>query len=271
MMDYMVLTRNDAATIRLTIASIRNQTNVHRVVVILSASSNDGTASIVNELHGKRMIDKVIIENKGLTYGRCLAIAEAETDYFAFVDADVILSPQWAERMWMHIADSDKCVGAAFGALYRNKAHEAWLRETETVRAIPVGTRMYTHNTIVRNDSAKGWAPKGRYDGYEDYLVTRHIQKSPCGVVLSLPVISEHRHRGSVVRSAVWAGAGARVTGYHPTLRNVLRRAMIRAGVGLKRSLARRELWFFLYAVQQGIGMTWGYVGWKKYLGAIGR
>jgi glycosyltransferase involved in cell wall biosynthesis len=270
-MDYMVLTRNDVATIRLTIASIRNQSNVNRIVVILSASSSDGTAPIVDELHRKKMIDKVIIENQGLTYGRRLAIEEAETDFFAFVDADVILSPQWAERMWMYISESDKCVGAAFGALYRNKAHEAWLRETERVRTIPVGTRMYTHNTFVRSRSARGWSPKARYDGYEDYLVTRHIQKSDCGDVLSLPVISEHRHKGSVVRSAVWAGAGARVTGYHPTLRSVIRRALIRAGVGLKRSMARRELWFFLYAAQQGMGMIWGYVGWKKYLGAIGR
>jgi glycosyltransferase involved in cell wall biosynthesis len=263
-MDYIIVTRNDIDTIRKTIRSIIKQSNVNRIVVVLSESSSDGTANLMDSMLMVGMIDKLLTEDIGLGYARVIGIAAVETEYFVFVDGDVVLKKNWIEDMWKYMADD---IGGIQGILVRNKIEKEHLSKYNLLEDVTV--RLFTHNTIIRTDVARTWRVDRRVNAFEDYLLTQYI----CGQgykCIAVPVISLHDHRGSDFKSAIWGGTGMRITGY-ATVKDLIIEVPLRIYSNLKRTIRERNLHFLTVAIKQVAGIIVGYFDWNRYYKDSGR
>lgn len=258
-MDYVIVSKNDIDTIDDTIRSIRMQRNVNRIILVLSIDAPLKQLKYVKHAMENRIIDKLIMEDKGLAYARYLGIQEVQTIHFVFVDADVKLSNVWIERMWPYVKDN----AAIHGRLYRNAAHARYLNDYELL-SVPVKTRMFTHNTIIRTRYVLDWEPDPKLNAFEDYALTQHIIEKG-GSIYKVPVLGRHQHQGSDFKAAMWAGAGARISGRYTRFRDVVKDSIKLILGGVKRTLKMNNDWFTMYALRQGLGMMWGYIRYEKY------
>ena len=235
-----------------------------------STKSTDGTQHLVTKMLGG-MIDVLVFENVGLAYARMKGIECVKTEWFAFVDADVVLSSIWQESMEAALyalntiaTNREFPVGAMCGYLYRNGAHlqyllgRNWWHKTEC--------RLFTHNTVIRTSTVKGWKPDLRVNAWEDYLLTQHLIKKgyECWFV---GVLGFHDHRGSVVRASAWNSAGSRYLGISGSLLSQVPFIVTRLKDAMIHAVRQRSSWFITYAFQQMIGRIIGHIKWSAYLG----
>jgi glycosyltransferase involved in cell wall biosynthesis len=260
-MDYVIVTYNDIDTIDATIKSIKKQENVNRLIVIASLRSSDGTLKFVQ---AHEDVDLVGTEDVGLAYARELAIQIVETEWFVFVDGDVVLSDTWIKEMYDNMQYCEQFnLGAMFGYLYRNEEQAEDLKVNCKTKVIT--TRMFTHNTIIRTDAAKDWVPNEQINAYEDYLLTQHIIKKGY-VVFNVRVLSFHDHRGSAWKEATWGGAGAKLSGYYKNIFAPLKYMVGSIYGGLTRTIRTRKGSFLKTSVIKGVGTFWGYMRAGKYV-----
>lgn len=260
-MDYVVVTKGDMKTLDVTLRSIRKQINVNRIILVQSINGpTEQFIYLVDVATTEELIDQLIMEDKGLAYARKIGIEAVETRYFVFVDADVVLSDNWVQKIWPYMMKNN----AIFGRLYRNNAHKCYLEKYELL-SLPITSRMFTHNTIIETSFVKDWNPDTEMNAYEDYDLTQHIIKKN-GSIRAVPVLGFHDHQGSDFKAALWGGAGARQTGRFKHFRTVLWSAFKIALGGVKRTFKMNNDWFAIYGFKQALGIIIGFVFYKKYL-----
>ena len=89
---------NGEKTIESCLESVLNQTLKPKSILVIDDNSTDKTKEILNKY--KEQIEIISNkENKGLSYSRNFAVNYLKTKYIASIDADVVLSREWLERM----------------------------------------------------------------------------------------------------------------------------------------------------------------------------
>lgn len=125
-------------------------------------------------------VNKLVVERSSpLAWARMRAIQRVETEWFAFMDDDVLVGPTWFDEITSHI-DAD--VGAVCGREQLRGYGEKWdealnryRRARGTVELKP-GERGLTLDTVIRTDLVRDWKPSRRdLSSYEDYEITQHI------------------------------------------------------------------------------------------------
>ena len=95
-----MLTKNCEKTLGLTLRSIVKSIPVARIIVI-DGGSNDKTLETA-----KRFADFIVSDDgKGIGYARDLSLSFVETEIFAFVDSDVIITDEWFKCLNRHFVD----------------------------------------------------------------------------------------------------------------------------------------------------------------------
>lgn len=264
-MDYVIVTYNDADTILETMESIRKQENVNRIIVVASERCTDGTLKMLEALNLTKNDPEVLLtEDVGLAYARELAIQAVGTEWFVFVDADVVLSDTWIKEMYdnMQYCLGFNFLGGMVGYLYRNKEQEEDLKIHCDTRVIT--DRMFTHNTIIRRKAVVDWKPNLELNAYEDYSLTQHMIKKGY-MCFAVRVLSFHDHRGSAWKEATWGGAGAKVSGYYKNVLAPLKYMIGSIYGGFRRAVRQRKSSFLKISIIKGVGTFWGYIRAGKY------
>lgn len=249
--------------------SIIMQPNTEQIIVVQSTKSTDGTFELVRTMKDTGMIDVLVIEDVGLAHARMAGIKCVRTEWFAFVDADVVLPDDWCWQMErclnVLIRNRSSPIGAICGHLYRNKAHRLHLLLHSRWRM--TDDRLFTHNTIIQSSLVRDWKPDSRVNAWEDHLITKHLVMKgyECWYV---PCFGFHDHRGSVMRAAAWNAAGSRYIGRSGSILSQLPLILDRLMAGMKNTLRQRSLWFISYATRQMVGRIYGHFRWKKFLEA---
>ena len=90
----MVLTKNCEKTLELTLKSVVNKIPVARVIVV-DGGSNDKTLEIA-----KKFADLIVDDGRrGIGHARDLGLSLVETEIFAFIDSDVIITDGWFKSL----------------------------------------------------------------------------------------------------------------------------------------------------------------------------
>jgi glycosyltransferase involved in cell wall biosynthesis len=273
-MDYVVVTKDDYRTLPLTISSIRRQPNVNRILVVQSARGPEGQFMMLDRMKARGDIDEIILEEKGLAFARWLGIQEVETDYFVFVDGDVVLNDDWylVMREWyapvteILIAGRDylyKPPAAMFATLARNIPHMDYLNKHEFCEREK--RRMFTYDTIIKTEYVKDWKPPEGLNAYEDYHMMQHILKKG-GVIWRVKNPSLHLHQGSDFKAAAWNAAGARMVGIYKNWKDVTKVFFKTIFGGIKRTFEMNCDWFAINAVRCAFGYMYGYFRYKKFI-----
>jgi glycosyltransferase involved in cell wall biosynthesis len=172
--DVAILTMNSERMLRECINSVYKNLPVKNLIFV-DGFSTDSTAEIVKEFQEKYG-NVIFVQEKG-TRGsaRQTAIRLVKSDWFMFVDSDVILSKNW-------FAEAEKLVKDDVGAIW---GIEIWsvligskvLRMFERVTLKIFEKRGGTHDTLIRRKTVEDIKIPFKLHTYEDGYIKDWIDK----------------------------------------------------------------------------------------------
>jgi glycosyltransferase involved in cell wall biosynthesis len=178
--DVIVLTKNSERLLRECLKSIYSNVPVNRLIIV-DGYSTDGTIKIVNEFK-ERYGNVVLIQDKG-TRGsaRQLALSQVETEWFMFVDSDVILCDRWFAKAAALVKGN---VGAIWGIEIWSVLKEMKILELfERVTMKIFKKRGGTHDLLVRCKAVEGIQIPSHLHTYEDSYIKSWISKKGYKVI----------------------------------------------------------------------------------------
>jgi glycosyltransferase involved in cell wall biosynthesis len=200
--DVVVLTMNSERLLDRCLDSIYKNVLVHRLIVV-DGYSTDSTENIVRK-YGEKRGNVVLLKDHG-TRGsaRLKGIREIETDWFVFVDSDVILSDNWHEKVWKHV---EKDVGGVWGTeVWAGIRHPLVLKLFLMVTRRIFELRGGTHDLLVRYETVKDIDIPKNLHVFEDAHIKNWIEKKGYRVVpVYVPFCFHHRP------NSVWTAKGSR-------------------------------------------------------------
>jgi glycosyltransferase involved in cell wall biosynthesis len=178
--DIVVLTRNSERVLKECLTSVYKNVPVNNLIIV-DGYSTDSTLEIVKEFQEKYS-NVVLIQEKG-TRGnaRQKAMSKVKTDWFMFVDSDVILCDDWFAKAKKQMKDN---VGAIWGM-------EIWsvLKSTrilglfERVTMKIFEKRGGTHDLLVRRKAVEDIHIPYHLHTYEDCYIKSWISKKGYKVI----------------------------------------------------------------------------------------
>lgn len=175
LIDVALLTFNSDRKLRECLDSVYENVPIKRLIVV-DGFSTDCTLPILDEYQAKYG-NVVIVQEKG-TRGsaRQTAIEMVESEWFMFVDSDVVLSKNWFADAWKNVRED---VGAVWGI-------EIWsvLRDSDV---LPIFERVTlkifeerggTHDLLVRRKAIEGIHIPFELHTYEDGYIKKWIEKN---------------------------------------------------------------------------------------------
>jgi glycosyltransferase involved in cell wall biosynthesis len=170
--DVAILTKNSERVLKKCIDSVYQNVPVNRLIVV-DGYSTDNTLQILKKFR-ERQGNVFIVQDRG-TRGsaRQVAINKVETDWFMFVDSDVVLSRNW-------LAEAQKLIRGDVGAIW---GIEIWsvLREAtilglfERVTLKIFEKRGAMHDLLVRRKAIDGIKVPYNLHTYEDAYIKSWI------------------------------------------------------------------------------------------------
>lgn len=178
--DVVVLTKNSERLLRECLTSIYDNVPVNNLIIV-DGYSTDKTMEIVSEFQ-KKHGNVILIQDRG-TRGtaRQKGLSRVATDWFVFVDSDVVLCENWFQKAIEYV---DKDVGAIWGI-------EVWstIRKQATLRMFLWITRKIfelrggTHDTLVRLASVRDIQIPNTLHVFEDAYIKEWIAKKGYKVI----------------------------------------------------------------------------------------
>jgi len=172
--DVAILTMNSARMLRDCLNSVYKNIPVNNLIVV-DGFSTDNTAEIIKE-YQKKYGNVIFVQEKG-TRGtaRQLAIQLIKTEWFVFVDSDVLLSNNW-------FAQAEKLVEEDVGAVW---GIEIWsvLKDSKVLKLFERVTlkifekRGGTHDLLVRRKTVEDIKIPYQLHTYEDGYIKDWIGK----------------------------------------------------------------------------------------------
>lgn len=188
--DVVVLTKNSEETLEKCLESVYANVPVNRLIVV-DGFSTDRTLEIVdsfNEEHG----NAVVFRERG-TRGKArqTAIEAVKTEWFMFVDSDVILCDGWFRKAKRFLADD---VGAVWGIeLWSVIRNPLVLKLFKRVTMKIFETRGGTHDLLVRHEAVKDIKIPSDLHVFEDAYIKTWIGKKGYRVVSTYDPCCIHR------------------------------------------------------------------------------
>jgi glycosyltransferase involved in cell wall biosynthesis len=172
--DVAILTMNSERMLKECINSVYNNVPVKNLIIV-DGYSTDDTVNIVKEFQEKYGNVKFVQEKGTRGSARQTAIQLAKSDWFMFVDSDVILSKNWLAEAQKLIKDD---VGAIWGI-------EIWsvLKEAKILKLFEMMTlkifeqRGGTHDMLIRRRTVEDINIPYHLHTYEDGYIKSWIEK----------------------------------------------------------------------------------------------
>ena len=178
--DVVILTKNSERWLSRCLESVYENVPVKRLIVI-DGYSTDGTLEVLGEFNRAYGNVEVIAQNGSRGEARTRGIREVKTDWFMFVDSDVVLCKDWFKKAKRYAASD---VGAVWGI-------EVWstIRSPSMLKLFLWITRKIfdarggTHDTLVRLDSVRDMQIPAKLHVFEDAYIKDWITEKGYRVI----------------------------------------------------------------------------------------
>ncbi len=150
--DIVLLTLNSDRKLEACLASVYANVLVKQLIVV-DGGSSDRTLEILSNFHSRYGNVKVIHDRGTRATARQKGIENVTSDWFIFVDSDVVLCREWYRKAFQHVSSN---VGAVWGievwsTLQNPRALKLFLMVTRKIFELRGGT----HDTLVRTEVVK--------------------------------------------------------------------------------------------------------------------
>ncbi len=172
--DVVLLTFNSDRKLRDCIDSIYQNVPVHKLIVV-DGCSKDHTPAILADFQERYGNVQIITDRGTRATARQKGIAEVTTDWFLFVDSDVVLCRDWYKKAQQCIADD---VGALWGTeVWSTIQRPAILKYFLLITRKIFELRGGTHDTLIRTKAVKGIQIPPNLHVFEDTYIKEYIAK----------------------------------------------------------------------------------------------
>lgn len=193
--DVVVLTKDSEETLGKCLNSIYKNVPVNRLIVV-DGCSTDKTLGIIRKFN-KKYNNVVLLSERG-TRGKARqkAIEQVMTEWFMFVDSDVILCNGWFEKAKKLLKDG---VGAIWGIeVWSVLKNTPILKLFERITMKIFGKRGGTHDLLVRYKAVKDIHIPSNLHIYEDAYIKSWICEKGYKVISAYEPYCIH-HRPTIV------------------------------------------------------------------------
>jgi len=178
--DVVLLTKDSERKLRECVDSIYRNIPVARLIVV-DGYSTDKTLKILSEFNQKYGDVKVIMDKGTRATARQKGIEAVQTDWFIFVDSDVVLCRDWFKKTQKYIADD---VGAVWGievwsTISNPKTLKLFLTTTRKIFEVRGGT----HDTLIRKEALQDIKIPSSLHVFEDTYIKDWIEDKGYRVV----------------------------------------------------------------------------------------
>ncbi|MDR2707466.1 MAG: glycosyltransferase family 2 protein [Nitrososphaerota archaeon] len=193
--DVVLLTKNSEQTLHKCLDSLYKNVPVHQLIII-DGYSTDNTLSIIETYNQKHCNIKIIFEHGTRASARQKGIKNVQTEWFMFLDSDVILCQDWFKKAAKNI---EPHIGAIWGI-------EVWstLKNPKTLKLFLIIThkifeiRGGTHDTLIRSRLVKDIKIPGKLHVFEDTYIKDHISKKGYTILACYDPFCIHYRANSV-------------------------------------------------------------------------
>jgi glycosyltransferase involved in cell wall biosynthesis len=189
--DVVLLTKNSERKLKECLESVYQNIPVAKLIAV-DGRSNDKTIDILNWFNEKYHNVKIISDKGNRATARQKGIENVTTEWFLFVDSDVILCDGWFKKAQQYISAD---VGAVWGT-------EIWstIESPTTLKLFLLITRKIfevrggTHDTLIRTELVKDIEIPKKLHVYEDAYIKDWIEQKGYRVIpCYIPFCIHHR------------------------------------------------------------------------------
>jgi glycosyltransferase involved in cell wall biosynthesis len=178
--DVVLITKNSERMLRRCVDSIYQNVPVDKLIVV-DGYSTDGTLSILEGFNQKYGNVKIISDRGTRATARQRGIEAVSTEWFVFVDSDVVLCQGWFEKAQKYIQPD---VGAVWGievwsTISKPKTLQLFLTTTRKIFEVRGGT----HDTLIRTSVMRGIHIPPELHVFEDAYIKDWITQKGFRVV----------------------------------------------------------------------------------------
>lgn len=180
--DVVMLTKNSERLLGKCLESVYENIPVERLIVV-DSSSVDHTLTILRNLDDKFGNIEIITESGTRAKARQVGIQHVKTPWFSFVDSDVILCKNWAEKAERQIKTD---VGAIWGLnidVIPNMKDRLVLSAMALIAEECFKLRGGMHDTLIRRELVEDIKIPEQLHTYEDAYIVNWIKKKGFKVV----------------------------------------------------------------------------------------
>ena len=173
--DVVMLTKNSEYILRRCLSSIYRNIPVNNLIVI-DGFSKDNTIKILEEFNEKYGNLRLIRDGGTRARAREIGIENVETEWFMFVDSDVVLCRGWFDKARKHTGSG---VGAVWGVnvdIIPNFRSRAFYKLALRVAKESFKIRGGLHDTLILHDAVKGIKIPPYLHVFEDAYVIKWIR-----------------------------------------------------------------------------------------------
>jgi glycosyltransferase involved in cell wall biosynthesis len=189
--DVVVLTKNSEHLLGKCLASVYENVPVNNLIVV-DGFSTDRTSKIINEISKAHGNVKVLKVNGSRARAREKGIRQVSTDWFMFVDSDVVLSRDWLKKAEKNVKSD---VGAVWGVnidVIPNMKAKRVLKLQSLIARQCFGLRGGMHDTLIRREAVEDIKIPEQLHAYEDAYIINWIKKKGYKTVIGDDVYCLH-------------------------------------------------------------------------------
>jgi glycosyltransferase involved in cell wall biosynthesis len=154
-------------------------------LIVVDGFSTDRTRKIIDEVAKKHGNVTVLKVDGSRARARERGIAKVSTDWFVFVDSDVVLSKEWLAKAEKSVGDN---VGAVWGINFDIIPHfrdRRFLRLQGLIARQCFSLRGGTHDALIRRESVEDIRIPEELHTYEDSFIMNWIRRKGYRVVIA--------------------------------------------------------------------------------------
>lgn len=172
--DVVLLTKNSERILEKCLQSIYQNVPVGQLIAV-DGHSTDKTHQILNAFNQKYRNVQIILDNGTRATARQKGISHVSTDWFMFVDSDVVLCSDWFQKAQKHLRET---VGAVWGIeVWSTIQNQAILKLFLMVTRKIFEVRGGTHDILIRTDLIKGIDIPENLHVFEDAYIKDWVTK----------------------------------------------------------------------------------------------
>jgi glycosyltransferase involved in cell wall biosynthesis len=190
--DVVVLTKNSEHLLSKCLASIYKNVPVKNLIVV-DGYSTDRTLKIVNKANEEHGNVLVLSMNGTRAKAREAAIRLVTTDWFMFVDSDVLLSRDWFAKAQRNVDDD---VGAIWGlnidVIPNVTKDRRFIKLQSLIARQCFYLRGGTHDALIRREAVEGIKIPEQLHSYEDAYIMDWVKRGGYKAVVGDEVYCLH-------------------------------------------------------------------------------